>query len=212
MSGMEGVFIVIKAWGLAAFLIWVHRRFFERVGRRERGFEARIAQGVRLAALQGDASRLAEIETELCARLGKRRRAIATLGGYPWPHYELELRLVQASNVLTLFATRAELARVHARPAPALVTVLGELLAGHGDAIEDHWLAPDMIYGTGDDAASAGYLVRAGSGPKARVAPRTRTASWLGPAEPAISAAKPDAAASVAHPNDAKLLRLSREC
>lgn len=180
---MEGIFIVIKAWGLAAFMIWVHRRFFERVGKREREFEARFTRGVRLAAFSAGAQRLTELEAALRGLIGKRGRLVATLAGYPWPHYELELRLERSERVLTVVATRAELGRVHARPAPALVTVLRELIAAHGDAIEDHWLAPEMIYGTGDSASKAGYLVRAADA-KPKVFARTRAPSWLpAPAE-----------------------------
>jgi hypothetical protein len=165
-------------------MIWLHRRFFERVGRREREFEARVARGVRLAALFGGAQSLAEIEAALRAQIGKRSRLVATLAGYPWPNYELELRLERSRRVLTLVATRAELARVHGRPAPALVTVLSELIAAHGDAIEDHWLAPEMIYGTGNTAGNAGYQVHAGEA-KPKVALRERAPSWLAEAKPA---------------------------
>lgn len=181
---MEGIFIVIKAWGLVAFMIWVHRRFFERVGRREREFEARFAGGVRLAVISAGAQRLTEIEAALRALIGKRRRLVATLAGYPWPHYELEVRLECSERVLTLVATRAELARAHARPAPALVAVLRELIAAQGDAIEDHWLAPEMIYGTGDRASNAGYWLRAAEA-RPQVAPRAEPPSWLPEPKPA---------------------------
>lgn len=175
---MEGVFIVIKAWGLAAFLIWVHRRFFERVGRREPEFEARFASGVRLAALCGDAARLGEVETELRRLLGKRGRTVATLAGYPWPHYELEIRCVRAGRVLTLVATRAELSRVHARPAPALVTVLRELIAAQGDALEDHFVAPEMIHAL-NPASPAGWRISPGEEAKPRTLPRQDFPAWL---------------------------------
>lgn len=175
---MEGVFIVIKAWGLAAFLIWLHRRFFERVGRRERDFEARFASGVRLAAVYGDATRLAEVEAGLRSLLGKRARTSATLAGYPWPHYELEIQCVRAGKVLTLVATRAELSRVHGIPSPALVTVLRELIAAQGDALEDHFVAPEMIYAL-TAASPAGWRLFPGAEAKPRALPREDFPSWL---------------------------------
>jgi len=209
---MEGIFIVIKAWGLAAFMIWVHRRFFERVGRREREFEGRFEQGVRLAAFSGDAAGLARVEAALRSLLGKRGRLVATLGGYPWPHYELAVRLARTGRALTLVATRAELARAHARPAPALVTVIRELIAGQGDAIEDHWLAPAVIYRASNDVGSAGYRVGAGLEPRPRVVPCTAAPPWLEQAEGAASAENSAERAAPALTSDAKLLQFSGEC
>ncbi len=211
---MEGVFIVIKAWGLCAFLIWVHRRFFERVGRRELAFEARFATPVRLAALYGDAARLSEIATALRALLGKRGRTLATLAGYPWPHYELVVELVRSGKVLTLVATRAELARVHARPAPALVTVLRALIAAQGDAIADHFVAPEMIYETSSSTAALGFRVLAGEEAKPRVAPCAEAPPWLDAPREEVAdlPEKSRDLASSADARNAKVLSFSGEC
>jgi len=182
---MEGVLLVIKAWGLAALMIWVHRRFFERVARTEPEFEARCRRGPLIAAMSVAPALLEPLESALRESLGKRRRLVATLGGWPWPNYELELSISRAGNVLGLTIARAELRKTHAPLAPSLVATLRELLNAHPDAVEDLWLLPDVVYGKlGPNEAPAGWLVLPGAEPRPRVQPRQTHPAWLAALEP----------------------------
>jgi hypothetical protein len=178
---MEGVLLVIKAWGLAAFMIWVHRRFFERVARAEPEFEHWCRSQPLIAAMRGNPARLNAIEAALHARLGKRQRLIATLGGWPWPNYELEVVLSRAVGVLGISVRRAELRRTHGNPAPSLVVVLRELLNAHPGAVDDLWLLPAVVYGkSGASAAPMGWTVLVGEEPKPQVRARASLPTWLG--------------------------------
>jgi len=182
---MEGPLIVIKSWALAALGIWFYRRFFERVAKAEPEFEAWARTGALLAALSGRAAPLALVEAALRARLGKRPRVVATLGGWPWPNYALELRLVSRGNVLELRVARAELLRTRGEPPPSLSSVLREAMNAHPDAQCQSWLCSGSVYGkSGPDAARAGWQLHAGSEPRPRLEPYAEAPSWLGNPEP----------------------------
>jgi hypothetical protein len=214
---MEGVLLVIKAWGLTALMIWVYRRFFERVARVEPEFEAWCERGPLLAALHVVPVELEQVEAALRAGLGKRRRLVATLGGWPWPNYELEIRISRAANVLLLTVARAELRKAHARPTPSLVGTLRELLNAHPGAIEDLWLLSDLVYGKlGPDEAPAGWIVLAGDEPRPRVQAREAHPAWLAALEPGSEAREaPEKSGSSAPPGPAprsKLLSFPSGC
>ncbi len=177
---MEGVLIVIKAWAMVAGMLWLHRRFFEQVARPEPEFEAWCESRPLIAALTGNGAELERVEAALRDRLGKRQRLIATLGGWPWPNYELQVSISRAPSVLRLSIAKAELRRTHAAPAPSLVAVLRELLNTHPDAIDDLWLLPSLVYGkAGPNAAPGGWLVLAGDEPRPRVQARAAAPRWL---------------------------------
>jgi hypothetical protein len=177
---MEGVLIVIKAWGLAALMIWVHRRFFERVARAEPGFEAWCTSGPLIAALHVAPGQIVPVEAALRASLGKRQRLVATLGGWPWPNYDLEIRLARVNDVLRLSIVRAELRKTHPKPEPALVLTLRELLNAHAGSIDDVWLLAEIVYGSqGPSQAPQGWTVLAGKEPRPQVRPRAAVPSWL---------------------------------
>jgi hypothetical protein len=177
---MEGALIVIKAWAMVAGMLWLHRRFFEQVARPDPEFEAWCESGPLIAALTGNAAELERVEAALRARLGKQQRLIATLGGWPWPNYELEVSVSRTPTALRLSIAKAELRRTHGTPAPGLVAVMRELLNAHPGAIDDLWLLPSLVYGkTGPDAAPGGWTVLAGDDPRPRVQARATAPHWL---------------------------------
>lgn len=181
---MEGPLIVIKAWALAAFGVWLYRRFFERVAKAEPEFEAWCRGGVLLAALRGNAAGLALVERQLREQLGKRSRAVATLGGWPWPNYALELQLVAKHRMLELRVVRAQLLRAQREPPKALVGLLREVMNEYPNAVDDAWLHSGTVYGkSGPDAAPGGWRLHAGSEPRPRLDAREHSPSWL-PTEP----------------------------
>ncbi|MES1176344.1 MAG: hypothetical protein ABUL62_18620 [Myxococcales bacterium] len=180
MTDMEGVLFVIKAWALSGLGLWVYRRYFERVAKAEPEFEAWCRSGPLLAALRGDAARLAAVERTLRGLLGERARAVATLGGWPWPNYALELELRRLGGVLALRALRADLLRTHGPPAPSLIAVLRDALNEHPGAIDDTWLHQGTVFGKpGQETPSDGWQLNAGVEPRPKLVARGRTPSWL---------------------------------
>lgn len=177
---MEGILFVIKAWALSGLGLWVYRRFFERAAKAEPQFEAWCRGGPLLAALRGDASRLEAVERTLRARLGDRSRAVATLGGWPWPNYALELDFARTEGVLELRVRRAVLLRTHGAPPPSLTSVLRDTLNEHPDAIDDTWLHSGTVFGKpGQEAPSEGWQLHAGAEPRPKLVARGRSPSWL---------------------------------
>lgn len=59
---------------------------------------------------------------------------MATLGGFPWPHYRLTLALEQAPGAVLLRVKGAEVLRSNARELPALASVVRDVLNGLPDA------------------------------------------------------------------------------
>jgi len=174
------VLFVIKSWALAASGLWLYRRFFERVGKSVPEFEAWSRTRPLLAALRGEDSALERIEAALHARLGKRARVVATLGGWPWPHYALGVQLTRRAGVLELWLTRAELLRTHGAPPPCLIATLREGLNQHPGAIHDTWLCAGTFYGKhGSDSAENGSLLKPGDEPRPRLVARPACPDWL---------------------------------
>ena len=176
---MEGPLFVIKSWALAALGLWLYRRFFERVGKPVPEFESWARGNPLLAALHGSDAALGRVEAALRARLGKQSLLLATLGGWPWPHYALGIRLLRRSDLLELRVTRAELLRSHGAPPPALVTVLRDALNELPEAI-DTWLHPGSVFGRpGQVASSKGWQLCPGAEPRPTLVVRDHTPSWL---------------------------------
>ncbi len=210
---MEGVLFVIKSWAMVAGLLWLHRRFFERVARAEPEFEAWCEGGPLIAALTGSAAQLARVEAALRARLGKRQRLIVTLGGWPWPNYELQVSISRTPSVLRVSIAKAELRRTHGTPAPGLVVVLRELLNAHPNAIDDLWLLPSLVYGkAGPNAAPEGWVVLAGNEPRPRVQARAATPTWLDEAAPPEASRDVDTRGATSGGSSPKLLSFTSRC
>jgi hypothetical protein len=216
ITDMEGILLVIKAWALTAFSIWVHRRFFERVARAEPQFEAWCESEPLIAALRGNSAHLIAVEVALRARLGKRQRLIATLGGWPWPNYELEVVLLRVPGTIRINVKRAELRRTHGTLAPSLVVVLRDILNAHPGAVDDLWLLPAVVYGkNGASDAPSGWTILVGEEPKPQVRARATAPSWLSEVAPAGEASGLTNTASsetTQHTPSAKLLNLPSQC
>jgi hypothetical protein len=114
------------------------------------------------------------------ARSNESRRSIVTLGGWPWPNYELELSVSREGNALCVHIAHAELRRTHTPLAPCFVLILREFLNEEPAAIEDLWLLPAAVYRMqGPGEAPNGWLVLAGTERRPRVQARGSAPEWL---------------------------------
>jgi len=132
---------VLKSWMLTAIAIWVYQRWFQRVAPRDPGFEGFCADRPVVGAILGASGHEAAALEALGAALGKGRASVATLGGYPWPHYRLELALEQAPGAVLLRVVGAQVLRTRDRELPALASVLRQALNGLAVETAPHaWL------------------------------------------------------------------------
>lgn len=126
---MEGPLLLLKSWMLTALAIWVYQRWFQRVAPPAPAFEAFCAGRPVVGALwgleSGDEQRAA---ATLRRALGKRAIAVATLGGFPWPHYRLRLAIEQQRGAVLLRVVSAEVMRSRDRELPALAGALRSAL------------------------------------------------------------------------------------
>jgi hypothetical protein len=125
---MEGPLLVLKAWFLTGALIWIYRRWFQQVAPPSPGFEAFCRREPVVGAILGVAGDEASVEALLRERLERDAAAIATLGGFPWPHYRLSLAIERRSGCVLLRVKRAAVVRTGDRPAAALASLLRDVL------------------------------------------------------------------------------------
>lgn len=125
---MEGPFLVLKSWMLTAIAIWVYRRWFQRVSAPTPEFEAFCAKQPVVAALLGLDGIEARVAALIASKLGKRGVSVATLGGFPWPHYRLLLAVVQRRGAVLLRVVGAEVTRTGDDNLPALASLVREVL------------------------------------------------------------------------------------
>jgi hypothetical protein len=180
---MEGVLFVIKAWALVGMGLWVYRRFFERVSRAEPEFEAWCRESRLVAAVHGDAATLMHVEASLSELLGNQARVVATLGGWPWTNYALQLRLARNGTSLALLTERACLLRTYGPPPPSLVATLLTLSNRHPE-LREVWLCPGAVYKLDPNEAPHGWLLEPGAETKPRLSVRDTYPGWLEAAEP----------------------------
>lgn len=150
---MEGPFLVLKSWMLTAVAIWVYRRWFQRVSPPTPEFEAFCAKQPVVAALLGLDGIEARVAALIASKLGKRGISVATLGGFPWPHYRLALAVEERRGAVLLRVVGAEVTRTGDDDLPALATVvrnaLNELPEGaeawlHGGAFNNGLVATPL--------------------------------------------------------------------
>jgi hypothetical protein len=125
---MEGPFLVLKSWMLTAVAIWVYRRWFQRVSPPTPEFEAFCAQRPVVAALLGLDGIEARVAALVTCKLGERGISVATLGGFPWPHYRLVLAVEKRRGAVLLRVVGAEVTRTGDDNLPALASVVREVL------------------------------------------------------------------------------------
>jgi hypothetical protein len=125
---MEGPLLVLKSWLLTALAIWVYRRWFQRVAPATPEFEAFAATRPVVAAIWRVAGHEEQVAAALTARLGRRRASISTLGGFPWPHYRLELAVERTVGAVTLRVQAAQVLRTKDRDLVPLATLVRDTL------------------------------------------------------------------------------------
>jgi hypothetical protein len=133
---MEGPLLILKSWALTALCIWVYQRWFQRVAPPAPEFEAFCRTRPVVAALIGVGERQADAMQRLRDALGASGQCVATLGGFPWPHYRLSLRVEARRDAVWLRIEAASVLRSRERSLPALASVLRDLLNELPDAVE----------------------------------------------------------------------------
>lgn len=126
---MEGPFLILKSWLLTAVVIWVYKRWFQRVAPPSPGFEAFCKAGPVVGAIWNVAGHEPHVVAALVRRLGKASASVATLGGYPWPHYRLALRVESRQSAVLLRVVGAQVVRTKDGTLPALAHVLRDVLS-----------------------------------------------------------------------------------
>lgn len=187
---MEGPFLVLKSWMLTAVAIWVYRRWFQRVSPPTPEFEAFCARQPVVAALLGLDGIEARVAALLAEKLGKRRISVATLGGFPWPHYRLVLALEERRGAVLLRVVGAEVTRTGDDHLPALAHVLRDALNELPQGAEA-WLHAGAFNNGLVETPAGGWSLERGNEKRPRLQPL--------PAEPdvvrtSLRAAEPDAA------------------
>lgn len=125
---MEGPLLVVKSWALTALCVWIYQRWFRRVAPASPVFEAFCRTRPVVAALLGLGAAEAGVVERLAQRLGKPRAAVATLGGFPWPHYRLTLAIEPRPGAVLLRVVAAQVVRSGERELPALASLLRDEL------------------------------------------------------------------------------------
>ena len=167
---MEGPLLVLKSWALTALAIWIYKRWFQRVAPPAPDFEAFCATRPVVAALFGLAGNEPQVREALAAKLGASRATVATLGGFPWPHYRLVVGLETQRGAVLLRIEAAEVVRSGDRELTALASVLREVLnALPSDA--ECWLHPGTFNNGLVEVPAGGWSLRRGAEKHPRLAP-----------------------------------------
>jgi hypothetical protein len=180
---MEGPLLVLKSWLLTALAIWVYRRWFQRVAPATPQFEAFAATQPVVAAIWGIAGREEQVAAAFSARLGRRRASVATLGGFPWPHYRLELTAEGAQGVVRLRVRAARVVRTKDRELVALATLVRDTLNELPEGARG-WLHSGAFNNGLVQPPNGGWLVLRGSESRPRLSACTERPSSLCLGEP----------------------------
>jgi hypothetical protein len=158
---MEGPLLVVKSWALTAMAIWVYRRWFQRVAPPTPTFEAFCASGPVIAALLNVRQGEQQIAESLVRRLGKRGRAVASLGAFPWPHYLLTLRIETQRGAVLLRVTSGRVVKSGDRVVPDVARLLRDVLNEAADSVEA-WLHADTFTNGLVEAPRGGWTLLRG--------------------------------------------------
>jgi hypothetical protein len=167
---MEGPLLVLKSWALTALAIWVYKRWFQRVAPPTPEFEAFCRTRPVVAALFGLNGNEQQASVLLASRLGKARASVATLGGFPWPHYRLELAIETARDAVLVRVDGADVVRSGQRELPALASVLRDVL-NELPADAQGWLHAGAFNNGLVDTPEGGWSMARGREKHPRVAP-----------------------------------------
>lgn len=187
---MEGPLLVLKSWLLTGVLIWIYQRWFQKVAPPSPGFEAFCRGEPVVGALLGIAGAEARVEQLVRQRLGRDAAAIATLGGFPWPHYRLSLVIERGSGCVLLRVKRAAIVRTRDRPAAALASLLRDVLNELPEGAEA-WLHRGAFDNGLTAAPDAGWRVERGSQRRPQLVAQSELPSGLAaaPSSAAVRAA-----------------------
>jgi hypothetical protein len=186
---MEGPFLVLKSWMLTAVAIWVYRRWFQRVSPPTPEFEAFCTQQPVVAALLGLDGIEARVAALIASKLGKRGISVATLGGFPWPHYRLSLAVEERRGAVLLRVVGAEVTRTGDEKLPALASVVREVLneLPHG---AEAWLHAGAFNNGLVAAPAGGWSLERGDEKRPRLQPLAAEPDVV---RTSLGAAEPDA-------------------
>lgn len=136
---MEGPLLLLKSWALTALCIWIYKRWFQRLAPPAPRFEAFCRTQPVVAALLGVRDHQRQITERLRSALGESSRCVATLGGFPWPHYRLSLRIETRPDAVLLRVSSARVLRTGDGALPALASVLRDVINELPEPVEA-WL------------------------------------------------------------------------
>lgn len=166
---MEGPLLVLKSWMLTALAIWVYRRWFQRVAPRSPRFESFCADRPVVGAIWGAHGHEQRLADALALRLGRGSAAVATLGGYPWPHYRLELRLSIRPGAVFLHVIDAKVLRSREGAMPALASLLRDALNELPEGAQA-WLHEGAFNNGVAERPAGGWSVQRGTEARPRLA------------------------------------------
>lgn len=167
---MEGPLLVLKSWMLTALAIWVYRRWFQRVSPPTPEFEAFCAERPVVAALLGLDGIEGRVAALVANKLGKRGISVATLGGFPWPHYRLTLAVEERRGAVLLRVVGAEVTRTGDDDLPALASVLRDALNELPQGAEA-WLHAGAFNNGLVEAPAGGWSLERGDQKRPRLQP-----------------------------------------
>jgi len=165
---MEGPLLVLKSWLLTTAAIWIYQRWFQRVAPRTPGFEAFCAERPVVAALFGLEGSEQRAVALLAGKLGKRTESVATLGGFPWPHYRLGLTIEERRGAVLLRVMGAQVMRTRDRDVPALASLLREVLNELPEGTEA-WLHAGAFNNGLVAVPAGGWALERGAEPRPRL-------------------------------------------
>jgi hypothetical protein len=171
---MEGPLLVLKSWALTALCIWVYKRWFQRVAPPDPAFEAFCRRRPSVAALTGLGEDVAQVRERLRAALGPAGRCVATLGGFPWPHYQLELGIEERRGALVLRIEAARVCRTGDAAPVALASALRDVLNALPEDAEA-WLHAGTFNNGLIDVPPGGWSLARGVERHPRFTPRERS-------------------------------------
>jgi len=159
---MEGPLLILKSWALTALALWIYQRWFQRVAPPSPDFEAFCAGRPIVAALHALRGTEARARELLAATLAPPHEVVATLGGYPWPHYCLRLAVEVTPGAVLLRVVGARVMRTRDRKLPALATLVRDAL---NQLPEDAaaWIHPGTFANGLVPTPAGGWAVSAGN-------------------------------------------------
>jgi len=178
---MEGGLLIHAAWLLSFVFVWVYRRYFEKIGPRDEGFERLCRDRPVLAAVRttfGDeASVVAAMRTCIPSR-----EVIASFGGWPWTHYVLAVSLSSGRGVVRMTIEGCRRLRSREERPPAVHVVLARVARAHAPSTSTMWLHPGAYVDVrGCTHGVHGWQIAFSTAAELRFEPSDGTPGWVAP-------------------------------